>query len=182
MKSKPTLSGGVHSIVSESDRPPRRQPAGVAANLAPALLMAACLFMPPMMTLATAPPAVVRAVPEVVPAIPVHAFAGLSHESCTVDLPLHIGPSSHQGTLRNEATLRERMTNAVVRCEGDWYGYVVVGTRIDELGSIRDVRADTGGDGRMSTCVIRNIMRGGPVDAHGPGSLTVGYFMGIRTL
>lgn len=84
--------------------------------------------------------------------------------------------------MRDEAALQERMTGAVARCERDWYGYVTVSTTIDELGSIRDVHADAGGDGRMSSCVIRNVMRGGPVETHGPGSLTVGYFMGSRNL
>lgn len=75
-----------------------------------------------------------------------------------------------------------RITAAVSRCEGGWFGDVTVKVAIDGAGAIRDVGADASGDGQMRTCVIRNVLREGPVDARGPGVLTIGYFMGTRAI
>jgi hypothetical protein len=167
--------------MSKIDRPPRlrRHPAlRVAGDLALPIIVVASLLAPAVMTAARTPTAVVRAVPERTPVIHVEPFEDLGAGSCIPDPPLHLGPSSATGSLRNEGALRTRITAAVSRCDGDWFGGVAVTVKIDVTGSIRDVRGDAGGDGRMSTCVIRNVMREGPVEAHGPGALTIGYFMG----
>jgi hypothetical protein len=161
----------------------RRHPAlRVAADIALPILVVACLLAPAVVTSASTPPVVVRAVPDRVPVIHVEPFENLAAESCTPDAPLHVGPVSVQGKLTNDGALRARVTAAVSRCNGNWFGAVTVTVRIEQTGSVRDVRADAGGDGRMSTCVIWNIMHDGPVEARGPGALTIGYFMGTRSI
>lgn len=168
-----------------SDSPPRLRchPAlRVAADVAFPILVLAFLLAPAVMTAARTPRVVVRAEPDRTSVIHVEPFEDLAAESCTRDAPLHVGPVSVQGKLTNEGALRTRMTAAVSRCEVDWFGAVTLSVKIDEAGSIRDVRADAGTDGQMRTCVIRNVMREGPVEAHGPGALTIGYFMGTRSI
>jgi hypothetical protein len=171
--------------MSEIDPPPplRHHPAlRVAADVAFPILVVAVLLAPAVITAARTPPAVVRAVPDRTSVIHVDPFENHAAESCTRDPPLHVGPSSVQGKLTNKGALRTRMTAAVSQCEADWFGAVTLSVKIDEAGSIRDVRADAGPDGRMRTCVIRNVLREGPVEAHGPGALTIGYFMGTRSI
>lgn len=148
----------------------------VSALLPPTLLLGG-LFAPALATFATSPPAVVRAEPPRTPVIHVEAFEDLGFGGCLPAPPLHLGPSSVIGQLTNEASLRARITEAVSRCDRDWFGAVEVTVKIDDAGTIRDVRTDAGADGQMRTCVIRNVMHEGPVEARGPGALTIGYFM-----
>jgi hypothetical protein len=171
----------VRQIDQLSEAPGRRTRTITIAVVLP-FLGIAFLLAPTLATFASMPPTVVQASPDRVPVIHVEPFEDLAVGSCTVDPPLHVGPSSVHGTLTSEDALRARMTAAVSMCDGNWFGAVTVSVKIDETGSIRDVHADAGGDGRMRTCVIRNVMRDGPVEARGPAALTVGYFMGSRSL
>jgi hypothetical protein len=153
-----------------------------ARDLTLAGLGVTCLLAPAVMTFASSRPVAVRVVPERAPVIHVELFQDLAAGSCLPDPRLHLGPSSIEGKLSDAGSLRALMTAAVSRCDGDWFGHVALSVKVDEAGSIRDVRADAGGDGRMSTCVIRNMMRDGPVETRGPGTLTIGYFMGTRPI
>jgi hypothetical protein len=125
---------------------------------------------------------VVKVLPDRTAVIRVEPFENLAAGSCFADPPLHLGPSTVRGTLNNQDYLQARMTSAVSRCEDDWSGSITVSVKIDEAGSVLDVRADSGADGWLRACVIRKILREGPVESHGPGSLTIGYFMGTRFL
>ena len=141
------------------------------------VLAVASLLAPAVATFASSPPATIKVVPDRIPAIRVEPFEDLAAGSCIPDpLRVHLGPSSVEGKLSNAGALRTRMTGAVSRCDRDWFGDVTVSVKVDAAGSIQDIRADAGGE--MRTCVVRNLMREGPIETRGPGTLTIGYFMG----
>jgi hypothetical protein len=142
-------------------------------------LAATVLFAPVLVTLATCEPAVAAAIRPPNHVIRVHPFEDLNAGQCVPGLPLHVGPIRQLGRLTNPGLLMSRMTEAVERCSTPSSGSLTLGVTVDARGNIRAIETGTGDDEALAICAIR-FMRGiEPTGANGPGTLRIGYFMGL---
>jgi hypothetical protein len=143
----------------------------------PLLLLVALLVGPTIAAYAILPTGLSAVIRPPHAVIRVHPFEDLGASSCIAYPPLHLGPITQRGELSLAGPLWSRMTSSVFACADGWHGHVALSVTVDRAGMIVGTRA-VGDDHRVNACVRREAVRGGLVGMHGPGTLTVGYFMG----
>ncbi len=70
------------------------------------------------------------------------------------------------------------MLAAATRCLRASAGFLTLSVSVDVKGSIREVEADTGGDGTLADCATTFVRTGGRFETRGPGTLKIGYYVG----
>ncbi len=143
------------------------------------LLVAAALFGPSLAAFATARPVVAVGVapPPPIPVISVHPFVDLTAGSCTLDPPVHMGPTHRTTVLFYEESLRARMNEAAAQCTGP-SGYLVLSVAVDKAARITKVSAESGADSAAASCATAFMRGSRNLETRGPGTLEIGYFMG----
>jgi hypothetical protein len=143
------------------------------------LVVAAALFGPSIGAFATSRPVVaVGVAPPPIPVIRVHPFLEVGATTCNWDAAVHDGPHEQRGELSPPDPVDARMRVAATRCLRASSGFLTLSVSIDAKGSIRAVEADTGGDGALADCATALVRTGGRFETRGPGTLTIGYYLG----
>jgi hypothetical protein len=141
------------------------------------LLAVAVMFGPSLGAFATSRievPVPRRPPVEVIAARPFPALAAGARPGAP---PLRVGPTARTPGLVAEAALRDRMNEAASRCALASSSYLLLSASVDRKGHLTGVTGDAGDDQALADCAAAFVRQGGPVDARGPGTLEIGYFM-----
>ena len=152
----------------------------LGGRMALPLLVAAVFFGPSIAAFATLRPVVAGVAPPPIPVIRVHPFVEVSAALCGWGAAVHQGPHEQTGRLSPSGPVDARLQAAATRCLRASSDFLTLSVSVDARGNVRDVEADSGGEGALADCATSFVWSGRRLETRGPGTLTVGYYMGRR--